>query len=155
MIKQPNSAHCFACGLENQFGLKLTFYSQGENQVICRYTIPEHFEGFPGVAHGGVIASILDEALVRSFMAGDPDRFTYTAKMTTRYRKPVPINMPLEIVGRVIKDRGRTGESKAQMFGPDGEVLAEAEALVVEYPNKDLAMERLGWKVYPDEEEKV
>jgi acyl-coenzyme A thioesterase PaaI-like protein len=154
MTKQPNTANCFACGLENQFGLKLTFYSQGDNQVVCRYTISGHFQGFPGVAHGGVIASILDEALVRSFMAQDPDRFTFTAKMTTRYRKPVPINTPLEIVGTVVKDRGRTGEAKAQMFGPGGDVLAEAEALVVEYPkNEDL--EALGWKVYPDEEEKI
>ena len=154
MIKQPNSAHCFACGLESEYGLQLTFYSEGDDSVICEYVIPDRFQGFPGVAHGGVVASILDEILVRSFMAGDPDRFMYTAKLTMRYRNPVPIGKQLRGVGKVVKDRGRMGEATAKLYGSDEQLLAEAEALVVEFPKEEFGedIEALGWKVYPDEE---
>ncbi len=158
MNKQPNTKTCFACGLENETGLKLTFYSKGSDMVVCNYQIPLRFEGFPGVAHGGVVASILDEAIVRAFMAADPDRFMYTARLMTRYRNPVPIEQPLRIVGTILRDRGRMAESKAELFGPDGTLLAEAEALVVEYPKDDNFAEtlaNLGWEVYPDEETKA
>ena len=154
MTKQPNSSHCFACGIESEYGLKLSFYSEGDQSVICDYVVPERFQGFPGTVHGGIVASILDEILVRSFMAGDPSRLMYTAKLTVRYRKPVPIGEELHGVGTVVKDRGRRGEAKAELFGPDGQLLAEAEALAVEFPKEEMEedFEGLGWKVYPDEE---
>ena len=88
-------------------------------------------------------------------MNGDQDRFMYTAKMTVRYRKPVPTGKPLKIVGTILKDRGRMAESKAELFGPDGELLAEAEGLLVNLPEEVLDttnLQELGWKVYPDEE---
>jgi len=153
--KQPNSSHCFACGLENTYGLKLTFFSEGDGKAVCEYQVPEQFQGYPGVVHGGVVASMLDEAVVRAFMAGDPNRFMYTAKLTLRYRHPVPTGKSLKIVGIVTKDRGRIAESKAELFGPDGTLLAEAEALVVDLPEEldgVTDLDGLDWKVYPDEE---
>lgn len=155
MHKQPNSRHCFVCGVENHYGLKLAFYTQGE-EVICDHVVPEHYNGYPGVVHGGVVASMLDEMLGRVFMIGDHDRFMYTAKMTTRYRKPVPTEQPLRLVARAVKDRGRVAESKAELYGPQGELLAEAEALLVSLPPEVLEgteLEQLGWRVYPDVEE--
>ena len=151
--KQPNSAHCFACGLENQFGLKLKFYSQGEDTAVCNYQVAEQYQGFPGVVHGGIVSCLLDEALVRAFMAGDPNRLMYTARITVRFRHNVPTQQPLKIVGTIVKDRGRMGEAKAELFGPDGELLAEAQGLAVELPEDKFtpdAFKALGWKVYPD-----
>ncbi len=154
MGKQPNTKHCFACGLESEYGLKLSFYSEDSQSVTCDYIVPERFQGFPGTVHGGIVASILDEVLVRSFIAGDATRFMYTAKLTIRYRSPVPIGKKLRGIGVVKKDRGRMGEAKAQLFGPEGKLMAEAEALMVEFPKENLTedLEDLGWKVYPDEE---
>lgn len=154
--KQPNSAECFVCGLKNPFGLKLSFYDNGPGKVICNHTVPEQFNGYPGVVHGGIVASMLDETLARSFMSGDPNRFMYTAKLTTRYRKPVPTEKPLRLEGEVVKDRGRIGEAHAWLYGPDGELLAEAEAMLVDIPEdvfQEDNMDELGWKVYPDDEE--
>ena len=105
--------------------------------------------------HGGIVASMLDEVVGRVFMIDDPDRFMYTARLTTRYRKNVPTETPLRVVGQVVKDRGRTAESKAFLYGPDDELLAEAEALLVTLPEEILEnvdKEELGWRVYPDEE---
>lgn len=155
MTKLPNSRHCFVCGLENTYGLKLAFYENGPDTVICNYTVPEHYQGYPGIVHGGIVTSILDEAVGRVFMIADPNRFMYTAKLTSRFRQPVPIETPLKITAQIVKDRGRIAESKALLFDPDGELLAEAEALMVSLPDEFMQssdLDALGWKVYPDEE---
>jgi acyl-coenzyme A thioesterase PaaI-like protein len=153
--KQPNSAECFVCGVENKFGLKLKFYDNGPGKVVCEHLVPEQYNGYPGVVHGGIVAAMLDEALARSFMSGNPERFMYTAKLTARYRKPVPTEQPIRLEGEVVKDRGRIGEARAWLYGPDGDLLAEGEAMLVNLPENVLAesdLDTLGWKVYPDEE---
>lgn len=155
--KQPNSANCFACGMENQFGLKLEFYSNDASSVQADYVVAKQFEGFPGVVHGGIIASILDELCVRPFMANDHNRFMFTAKLTTKFRSPIPINTQLKLVGKIIKDKGRTAESEAYIYNEDGDILAQASALVVEFQEDQHSQtieDRLGWKVYPDKESK-
>lgn len=155
MSKLPNSRQCFVCGLENPIGLKLTFYKDGPDSVVCSYTVADQYQGYPGIVHGGIVTSILDEAVGRVFMIDDPNRFMYTARLTTRFRQHVPTNQPLKIIGQILKDRGRMAESKAQLFGPDGDLLAEAEALLVALPDDFVEtsdMDALGWRVYPDEE---
>ena len=57
--RQPNSHHCFVCGLQNPFGLQLHFYDNGEDEVRCEYSIPDRYQGYPGIAHGGIVAAIL------------------------------------------------------------------------------------------------
>jgi acyl-coenzyme A thioesterase PaaI-like protein len=156
MNKLPNSLHCFVCGLENDYGLKLSFYQEDIDTVVVDYTVPDQFQGYPGVVHGGIITSMMDEILGRVFMVEDPNRFMFTAKLTSRYRHPVPTGKPLRMVGKKIKDRGRIAESKVELFGPDGELLAEAEGLMVALPEdvmQTMDMDALGWKVYPDEED--
>ena len=153
MEKLPNSRNCFACGLENPIGLKLTMYADLDSGgVTCDYTIPKIYEGFPGMAHGGIVATLLDEVISRVYMVGDHNRFMYTAKLTTRLRKHVPVEQPLHMVGAFIKDRGRKAEAEAKIFGPDGDLLAEGEALLVALPPEEIAedLQELGWRVYPD-----
>jgi acyl-coenzyme A thioesterase PaaI-like protein len=153
--KLPNSKNCFACGLENPIGLKLTFYSQPDGSVAGEYVIPKQYEGYPGIAHGGIVASILDEAVTRVFMVNDHNRFMYTGRLTIRLRKHIPVEQALEISAHAIKDRGRAGEAEATIHGPDGELLAEGQALMVALPPEDLRpsdLIELGWKVYADGE---
>ena len=66
-IMQPNSRHCFVCGLENNYGLKLRFKETGPGEVTADYTVPEHFQGYPGVVHGGIVTAMLDEVTGRDF----------------------------------------------------------------------------------------
>lgn len=153
---QPNSRHCFVCGLENPYGLHLRFYITAPGEVTVHYTAPEHFQGYPGVVHGGIVASMLDEAVGRAYMS-DPNepRFMFTARLEVRYRKNVPVGQPLRVVGRVGKDRGRSATASGTIYGPQGDLLAEAEALLVEVPQDVLAKAdhaRLGWRVYDDQE---
>jgi len=159
-LLQPNSRHCFVCGLNNPYGLQACFYQTGEKEVTVWYSIPAHFQGYPGVAHGGIVASLLDEVVGRSVMGTDPDqaRLLFTARLSVRYRQHVPVETPLRLVGRALKDRGRTVTAWGGVYlaADDPETaqpLAEAESLLVAVADDVLAQmdsEALGWKVYPD-----
>lgn len=152
----PNSKNCFACGVKNPIGLKLIMYADPETgEVNCDYTVPKIYEGYPGVVHGGIVAALLDEVISRVYMVADHNRFMYTAKLTTRYRKHVPSEQPLHLVGSFIRDRGRTAEAEGKIFGPGGELLAEGEALLIALSPDDMGaadLKELGWKVYAEGE---
>ncbi|RPI26444.1 MAG: PaaI family thioesterase [Chloroflexota bacterium] len=152
---QPSSRRCFVCGVENPSGLRLKFYNCGPGEVTADYTAPEHYQGYPGVVHGGIVAAMLDEAAGRSHMGGDPPRFMYTARLSISYRKNVPTGQLLRLVGHAGKSKGRTAMATSEIYDQSGTLLAEAEAVLVDVPvgviaNTDL--DALGWKVYPDEE---
>ncbi len=96
---------------------------------------------------------MLDEVCGRVHMGIDPPRFMYTARLEVRYRKNVPIEQPLRIVGRAVKSKSRTATASGVIYGPDGEVLAEADALLVDVPEdfvQSAGLEALGWKVYEE-----
>ena len=154
--KQPNSKMCFVCGLENPVGLKLHIYQTEPGVIETTYTAPDYFQGYPGVLHGGIVATILDEISGLAHM-GDPSapRFMYTGKMEVKYRKNVPTDVPLKIIGKAGKSKKRTAEGWAGVFHPDGTLLAEATTLLFNLPEETLDsanLEELGWKVYPDED---
>jgi len=152
---QANSQHCFVCGLANPFGLHLRFYDTGPGEVTAEITIPKHYQGYPGVVHGGIVAAMLDEAAGRAHLGGDLPRFMFTARLEIHYRKNVSIGQPLRLVGLAGKTKGRTAASTSAIYDADGLLLAEADALLVNVPDETLKgvdLETLGWKVYPVEE---
>ena len=153
-IKQPNSSHCFACGMDNPIGLKLNFYQTASDEVTAEYTAPEKYQGYPGILHGGVTAAILDEAAGRAHMGTDPaaSNFMYTAQLNVKYKKKVPIGQPLKIVGKQGKRWRWTAESSAFIYDSAGGLLAEAYAMLVDLPNQlsTEELDSLGWKVYPE-----
>ncbi len=157
MDLQPNSRHCFVCGLENEHGLHLRFYENEEGDVIVDTTVPDRFQGYPGIVHGGIVASLVDEALGRVHMgAADNPRFMFTAKLMVNYRKPVPTETPLRIVAQAVKSKRRSATSVCSIYGPGGVLLAEAEAVLVNVPEETVEnanLEDLGWKIYPVEEQ--
>jgi acyl-coenzyme A thioesterase PaaI-like protein len=158
MTKQPASSNCFVCGRANLYGLHIEFYENESGEVSANTSVPAHFQGYPGIVHGGVIAAMLDEVSGRALMQGDPNRFAVTAKLSVRYRKPVPVETPIRLVGHLTKDDGRVAYTTGEILGPDGVILAEAEAVLVNMPDTVLTQtdpETLGWKIYPDEEETI
>lgn len=110
LIKQPNSLQCFVCGIQNPYGLKLKFYQTSPDEVTVNYTVADHYQGYPGVVHGGIVASMLDEVAGRALMGADPlnPRFMFTARLDVQYREPVPIKTPLQLIGRVVKRKNRS-----------------------------------------------
>lgn len=151
--KLPNASHCFVCGFENDAGLQLSFYVAEDRRIVSEISIPARFQGYPGVAHGGIVATMLDETLGRAVMVDDPNRFMFTGRLVTRYRKPTPLEEPLRLVGEVLKDRGRVAECAAYLYDQHGEMLAEAEGLLMEIPQEtldDTNFDGMQWKVIPD-----
>ncbi|GAB4501332.1 MAG: PaaI family thioesterase [Anaerolineales bacterium] len=153
--KQPNSKMCFICGLENPVGLKLKIYEVEPGVIESEYTAPEHFQGYPGVLHGGIVATILDEISGRAHMGpADAPRFMFTAKLEVKYRKNVPTGKRLRIVGKAGKSKGRSAEAWAGIYEAEsGELLAEGSTLLINVPEETLDKANaaeLGWKVYPD-----
>ena len=133
MIKQPTSRTCFVCGRENNAGLKITWFNNPDsNQVEADVTIPEKFNGYPGIAHGGIVAAILDETAGRAVMLdGDFDNLFVTLRLNLTFRKPTPTDTPLKAVGR-IEHRGNKGmKVAAELLLPDGTVSTECKATVI------------------------
>jgi len=155
-VLQPNSNMCFVCGLENPLGLKLRVYEVEPGVVESFFSAPEHFQGYPGVLHGGIIAAIIDEISGRAWMGSKENpRLMFTAKLEVVYRKNVPIGVPLRLVGKAGQDRGHSAESWAGIYlAESGELLAEGTTVLVNIPPEKLEqvnLEGMGWKVYPTE----
>jgi hypothetical protein len=78
----------------------------------------------------------------------------YTARLEIRYRKNVPVGLPLRLIGKAGSSKRRTATATSAIYGPDGSLLAEAEVLLVNVPEEsipDVDLSALGWKVYPEE----
>ena len=147
---------CFICGLENLIGLHLHIYETEPGVVESTYLAPDHFQGYPGVLHGGIVAAIIDEIAGRSLMGSDPmdPRFMFSAKMEVKYRKNVPLGKALKIIGKAGKARTKSAEAWAGIYdGETNELLAEGNVLLIEVPTEQFDRSRLselGWKVYPE-----
>lgn len=154
--KQPNSRHCFVCGIENPIGLHLKFYQTGPGEVTAEINLPEIYQGYPGIVHGGVIAAMLDEAAGRAHMGPvEAPRFMFTARLDVRYRKNVPTGQPLLLVGKAGNSKSRTAQAYSAIYDQDGALLADADLLLVNVPQRIIQatdLSTLGWKVYPDDE---
>lgn len=122
--KSPQN-HCFACGNANPDGMRLKFYFDEERRLaVCNFKLAKRYTGPPGHAHGGIIATILDEAMgkvnkLRSVVA-------LTKSMTVEYLRPVPLRQPLTVTGREQQVLGREHTNVAEIQDEKGEVLARS-----------------------------
>ena len=116
MSRQPTSRSCFVCGRENSVGLKVHWDQHPEaGEIRGTVTVPEHFNGYPGVTHGGIVGALLDETAGRTIlMDGGFDDLMVTAKLEVVYRRPTPTGVPLELVGRLL---GRSGGRAGALAG--------------------------------------
>jgi acyl-coenzyme A thioesterase PaaI-like protein len=96
----PEDGGCFGCSQSNQAGMQLRFRREGA-RVLATYRIPDRFHGAPGVAHGGIVATILDEVSCAAavFVA---DRFVVTGELVIRYERPVPIETSLQLDAEIV-----------------------------------------------------
>ena len=129
--KQPALAgnHCFVCGQDNPQGMQIEFRIDGD---LCRgeYTVPSHLCGFDGIAHGGIVFSLLDDAMANwLFVQGES---AYTAKCEVRYREPAPVGERLLLEAEHLSRRGRRAIMQGRVLkAADGALLAEAKATFI------------------------
>jgi uncharacterized protein (TIGR00369 family) len=151
--KQPGSRMCFLCGRQNPVGLKLDFYEDLEaEQVRVEFAVPDEYQGYPGVVHGGIVAAVLDEVSGRAIMIrGSDEDLMATLKLTVRYRRPTPTETPLVAVGWVERASGMGARVAGEIRLADGTVTAECEATIGNVPQEFRASweeEKQYWKVY-------
>ncbi|HCF49742.1 MAG TPA: hypothetical protein DER60_05640 [Syntrophomonas sp.] len=157
MNKQPVSRTCFLCGRENNIGLKMVWFNHPEEgKVRAVLEIPEHFNGYPGFVHGGIVAAILDETSGRAIMIdGGNDRLFVTASLEVKYRHPVPTNTTLTVTGWVIKGGSMRAKVAAEICLEDGKCLASCKATILRPPQEyyelwNWQQEKEHWKVPED-----
>lgn len=100
--------YCFACGSKNPLGLQLSFYRDGDH--MCTRVNPlAHWQGFEGVLHGGLQATILDD-LMSNYLQNVQGVWGTTAELCLRYRKPVPMDEELVFKATLKKPGGKVWE---------------------------------------------
>lgn len=125
---------CFGCGPQNPIGLKLKFRPYGDS-VRAEFIPTEFHQGWKGITHGGIIHTILDEAMAwASFFSGI---VTVTATMQSRWRRPAAIGEPLIVTASVTKNSRRLLEAQATITAKDGTVVAEGSATLFVIRRKD------------------
>jgi uncharacterized protein (TIGR00369 family) len=132
LARLPHAAsnRCFGCGSANSDGLRLEFFHSPEGCVVASPTVGSRFDGHPGYLHGGIIATLLDEAMSKSVRA--LGKSAMTRKMEVDYQHPVPSGAPLRITGRVTRSEGRKHWAEAIITNADGHTLAKSSGIFIE-----------------------
>ncbi len=121
--------NCFACGSYNPIGLKLKFKLDPENgTAVSETVIADHFNGWKGTVHGGIITTLLDETMV--YACTSSGWFTVTGTIEVKFHKPVPTGKMLVITGRIEENRGRSILTSGTLE-LNGKVLASAKATLI------------------------
>jgi uncharacterized protein (TIGR00369 family) len=121
---------CFGCGVANPVGLHLEFFRAEDGSVVSLPTVPDTYEGPKGYLHGGIIATLLDEAMSKAVRAGG--FVAMTRSMEVDYLRPVPSGTPLRLEGRMVRDEGRKHWAEAKILNERGTMLAQAKGLFIE-----------------------
>lgn len=119
--------YCFGCGRLNPHGLVLRFRRLDDGGVWVEFTPERVHEGFLGMTHGGILATIADETM--SWAVTDSGEIGVTAKMSLTFRRPARVGQTLRSIGQVTRSRGRAIDTEARIYTvDDGVTVAEATA---------------------------
>jgi uncharacterized protein (TIGR00369 family) len=122
--------YCFGCGAANPIGLRLEF-DVDEERRSAEATFkprPEH-QGYAGITHGGIMATVLDEAMLKlCWELGIP---AVTARLEVELKRAVPVGEELRVRGWITEDKGRLLEAQAEITDSSGEVVARGRSTAV------------------------
>jgi uncharacterized protein (TIGR00369 family) len=141
MKMQKNN--CFVCGQDNKDGMRLKFILDEPRQTfVCHFRLSSRYTGPPGHCHGGIIASILDDAMgkvnkLRQVVA-------LTREMTVEYLKPVPLHTSLRVEGHEIEVRGAKHINAAEILNEKNEVLARSRGIFIEIDPEKMFAKHIG-----------
>ncbi|MFC1931151.1 PaaI family thioesterase [Chloroflexota bacterium] len=119
---------CFGCGRNNPIGLKLDFKWDGKT-ARAEFTPTEFYQGWPGIVHGGITTSLLDEAMGWATRLSGLN--AVTAKIKASFKRPIPVGERLIISGFITGNKGKYIESKAEVSLPNGTLMAEGTSTYV------------------------
>jgi len=127
------SNHCFGCGPSNPQGMHLTFAIDATDSAHVTSTttvqLSRIYQGPPGYIHGGIIATLMDEAM--SKLNRPLNVLAFTRHMEIDYLRPAPIDQPLTLIGTHLSRKGRKLFHQAELKLPNGSILARAKGLFI------------------------
>jgi acyl-coenzyme A thioesterase PaaI-like protein len=149
--KQHNSKLCFVCGLKNKFGIQAHFYVTENRELVALFTPAEEHQSYPGRLHGGIASAILDETIGRAILNRyEEEMWGVTIDLSVKFKKPVPLNEELKVIGRIISENSRMFEGTGEIVLQNGDVAVTAWGKYMKVPiNKitDFDLEENEWKI--------
>jgi uncharacterized protein (TIGR00369 family) len=117
---------CFVCGQDNPHGLRLLFAYPEPGRAETDLVIPERFSGWERLTHGGLLATLLDEAMAHACISGAGN--AVTVELTVRFLKPVEVGQSVRVSGRVREVKGRVVETEGEILDQQGQAAARGRA---------------------------
>lgn len=154
--KDNNSSECVVCGIHNPLSLNTHFYECEGEVLVGLVTGQDIHQSYPNRMHGGIITALLDETIGRAINVYEPDTFGVTASLEIKFRKPVPLNQEIKVVGKIIKNTSRIFTASGFIEDKDGVILATASATYVKQDINIISKKEFGeedWFLLPDEKE--
>ena len=136
VISLVDNNHCFVCGKSNPLGLNIPVkeYIKG-NTVSFTWLPTENHQSYAGIVHGGILATLLDEAMGYAIMGEGITRRIVTLEYKLNYRHPTPVGLPIKIVATMGEQRHKVIAAKGTVSALDGTVLVEATGKFYEIMN--------------------
>jgi len=122
-MKFATDGNCFVCGEKNPNGLRLSFQIDKERQILeTTFIASPTFQGWDGIVHGGIISTLLDEAMAK--LVYELGYRAVTASLEIRFKEPASILEPLSVYGEITEMSKRLIRAKAHVAKKDGTILA-------------------------------
>lgn len=131
---------CFGCGHANPTGLRLDFFVSDDQSVVCLPSVADTFEGPQGLLHGGIIATLLDEAMSKAVRVRGLTAMT--RQMEVDFLRPVPSATSIRVEGQLVRSEGRKHWTEAKILDHRSHTLATAKGLFLEVRAGHVAMGR-------------
>ncbi len=133
-----NNNRCLVCGQDNQYGLQVKPDIDSDSaDVKIECTPPEHFQGWANIVHGGILGTLLDEAIsyvgIASFNSP-----AMTVQLEIRFKNPAPVGKKLIITAKRAKIHQRLIEATSDITLEDGTLIASAKGKVMKVGKNQL-----------------
>ena len=127
--------NCFVCGKNNPNGLQLNFEIDKEEQTLkTTFIASPTFQGWEGIVHGGIISTLLDEAMAK--LIYELGYQAVTASLEIKFKKPAPTLAPLHVYGEITEVSKRLIRAKAHIVKEDGTILATGTSTFLKQSTK-------------------
>lgn len=136
---QNVSRMCLVCGIENHCGLRAQFYELEGGELLGVFAPRVEHQGYPGRLHGGISSAILDETIGRAILIAHAGLFGVTVEFTVRFRRPVPLDDEIRVIGRITRDTSRIFEGSGEILLADGSVAVEGRGRYLKMPVEAIA----------------
>jgi uncharacterized protein (TIGR00369 family) len=119
-----DNQNCFVCGQRNPMGLKIEFRENSDREIEAEVVFPDHLQGWQDTVHGGLLATVLDETMIKAAAAAGIK--CVTAEITVKYKIPAVTGTAYRASGKVLEARGRLVTAESRLCDSTGQVHAQA-----------------------------